>query len=116
MTVLYGIKNCDTIKKAKAWLDNAKIDYTFHDYRVEGIDADMVAEFFAQLDWQNVVNKRGTTFRALSDDTKASLSAETALPLLVEQPAMIKRPILVHQGQYHLGFKPDQYAKIFASA
>ncbi|MCE2573712.1 ArsC family reductase [Motilimonas eburnea] len=116
MTVLYGIKNCDTIKKAKAWLDKEQIDYTFHDYRVDGIDSEMVSAFFAQLDWQNVVNKRGTTYRALSDEAKANLSAQTALPLLIEQPAMIKRPILVHQGNYYLGFKPDQYATIFASA
>ncbi len=116
MTVLYGIKNCDTIKKAKAWLDKAQIDYRFHDYRVDGIDTDMVAAFFAKLDWQNVVNKRGTTYRALSDATKSNLTAETALALLVEQPAMIKRPILIHQGNYYLGFKPDQYAEIFASA
>ncbi|MCE0556797.1 ArsC family reductase [Motilimonas sp. E26] len=114
MTLVYGIKNCDTIKKAKAWLTKNDIAFEFHDYRVEGINEKMIADFFAHLPWQEVVNKRGTTYRQLSDEVKANLSAETALALLVEHPAMIKRPLLIHNGQYYLGFKADQYAEIFA--
>ena len=114
MTVLYGIKNCDTIKKAKAWLTSHQIPFEFHDYRVDGINQEMIELFFTHLPWQEVVNKRGTTYRALSDADKANLSIETSAALLIEFPAMIKRPILLHNNQYHMGFKADLYAKIFA--
>lgn len=114
MTVtMYGIPNCDTIKKAKKWLDNNETEYCFHDYRKQGIDAQMVTLFCQTLGWENVLNKRGTTYRQLSQEQKDSLNLENAISLLVEQPAMIKRPILEVDGHYHLGFKADQYAAIF---
>ncbi|WP_456296878.1 ArsC family reductase [Vibrio sp. AK197] len=111
---MYGIANCDTIKKAKKWLESQEIEYQFHDYRKQGVDAEMVSTFCSQLGWENVLNKRGTTYRQLSAEQKETLDETSAMPLLVEQPAMIKRPILVVDGQYHLGFKAQQYEQIFA--
>lgn len=112
-TIAYGIKNCDTIKKMKKWLEAENIDYRFHDYRVDGLDAALLETFEAQLGWEAMVNKRGTTYRQLNDEQKAGLNRDTALALMLEFPAMIKRPLLVHNDSYHLGFKPEQYQAIF---
>lgn len=114
MTIMYGISNCDTIKKAKKFLSDNNQAFTFHDYRKDGITAELINEFAQHIDWQDLVNKRGTTYRQLSDEQKQNLDKESALALLLEQPAMIKRPVLVHNGQYHLGFKAAQYDEIFA--
>jgi len=111
---MYGIPNCDTIKKAKKWLEAEGVGFEFHDYRKQGVDNAMVSEFCQALDWELVLNKRGTTYRQLSQEQKDGLNQETAIELLVEQPAMIKRPILLVDGQYHIGFKAEQYAAIFA--
>ena len=115
MTItMYGIPNCDTIKKAKKWLEAEGVEYSFHDYRKQGIDKAMVETFCQQLGWENVVNKRGTTYRQLTQEQKDNLDQTSAVELLVEQPAMIKRPILLANNDYHLGFKADQYAAIFS--
>ncbi|ROV58790.1 ArsC family reductase [Vibrio ponticus] len=115
MTItMYGIPNCDTIKKAKKWLEAENVSFDFHDYRKQGIDTEMVTTFCQALGWENVLNKRGTTFRQLSQEQKDSLNEQSAIALLVEHPAMIKRPILLVNDQYHIGFKADQYAAIFA--
>lgn len=114
MIKLFGIPNCDTIKKAKKWLEQNNIDYTFHDYRKDGISTEMVSDFCQQLDWQQVLNKRGTTYRQLDDATKESLTAESVITLLVEHPAMIKRPILQKDNELYLGFKAEQYQSIFS--
>lgn len=115
MTItMYGIPNCDTIKKAKKWLDAESIDYQFHDYRKQGIDTKMVETFCQQLGWENVLNKRGTTYRQLPQEQKDNLTQDNVIALLVEQPAMIKRPILVSGDEYHIGFKADQYAALFS--
>ena len=115
MTItMFGIPNCDTIKKAKKWLEAQNLSYEFHDYRKQGVDLEIVSTFCDALGWENVINKRGTTFRQLSQEQKESLNQESAMSLMVEQPAMIKRPILLVDGQYHIGFKADQYAAIFA--
>ncbi|MEI8595025.1 ArsC family reductase [Photobacterium sp. Hal280] len=113
-TIAYGIKNCDTIKKMKKWLDEQGIEYRFHDYRADGLDRSLLEAFEAELGWEALLNKRGTTFRQLSDEQKNTLNRDSALTLMLEQPAMIKRPLLVHNQTYHLGFKPDQYQAIFA--
>ncbi|MBD8511801.1 ArsC family reductase [Photobacterium sp. WH77] len=113
-TIAYGIKNCDTIKKMKKWLDEQGIEYRFHDYRADGLDRSLLEAFEAELGWEALLNKRGTTFRQLSDEQKNTLNRDSALTLMLEQPAMIKRPLLVHNQSYHLGFKPDQYQAIFA--
>ena len=114
MTTLYGIKNCDTIKKARKWLENNNIDYTFHDYRTDGLDADWLSKTEQALGWEQLLNKRGTTFRQLSEEQKASVDKDSALELMLEYPAMIKRPVLIHNQGYHLGFKENQYQEIFA--
>ncbi|QTG89018.1 ArsC family reductase [Vibrio furnissii] len=115
MTItLYGIPNCDTMKKARKWLEAQGVDYQFHDYRKDGVDATLVSEFCQVLGWENVLNKRGTTFRQLTQAQKDSLNGSTAITLLVEQPAMIKRPVLRVNGELHLGFKAEQYAALFS--
>ncbi len=112
-TIMYGIPNCDTIKKARKWLEAEGVDYQFHEYRKQGINAELVQGFCSDLGWENVLNKRGTTYRQLSQEQKDNLSEETAIALLVEQPAMIKRPIVKYNDQLHIGFKADSYAAIF---
>jgi Spx/MgsR family transcriptional regulator len=116
MTItMFGIPNCDTIKKAKKWLEAQNIAYEFHDYRKQGVDAALVTEFCDALGWETVLNKRGTTYRQLTQEQKDSLNGDNAVDLLVENPAMIKRPILKVNDQLHIGFKADQYATIFNS-
>ncbi|MBR9875122.1 ArsC family reductase [Vibrio sp. J1-1] len=116
MTItMFGIPNCDTIKKAKKWLEAEDIAYEFHDYRKQGVDEALVTEFCDALGWEIVLNKRGTTYRQLTQEQKDSLNAENAIKLLVENPAMIKRPILKVNDQLHIGFKADQYTTIFNS-
>ncbi len=114
MITMYGIPNCDTIKKAKKYLSDNNIEFTFHDYRKDGVSEELVTEFCKNLGWEQVLNKRGTTYRALSDDEKSNLSEASAITHLVTAPAMIKRPILEVNGKLHLGFKAAQYDEIFA--
>ncbi|MBE1301323.1 MAG: ArsC family reductase [Alteromonadaceae bacterium] len=104
MTTVYGIKNCDTIKKTLKWLTNNDIEHTFHDYRKDGLNADWLESVVNELGWENVLNKRGTTYRQLSDEQKSALNAETALALLIEYPAMIKRPIIQTGSDLMLGY------------
>ncbi|WP_319535243.1 ArsC family reductase [uncultured Vibrio sp.] len=116
MTItMFGIPNCDTIKKAKKWLEAEDIAYEFHDYRKQGVDETLVTEFCDALGWEIVLNKRGTTYRQLTQEQKDSLNEQNAIKLLVENPAMIKRPILKVNDQLHIGFKADQYTTIFNS-
>ncbi|NOI25722.1 ArsC family reductase [Vibrio mediterranei] len=110
---MFGIPNCDTIKKAKKWLEANDVKYTFHDYRKTGISEQMVREFCDALGWEQVLNKRGTTYRQLSQEQKDTLNEDSAISLLVEHPAMIKRPIVDIDGSKHIGFKADQYQQIF---
>ncbi|WP_026374665.1 ArsC family reductase [Aestuariibacter salexigens] len=114
MITLYGISNCDTIKKARNWLQAENIYFKFHDYRKDGISQDMLEQFESQLGWESLLNKRGTTFRQLSDEQKQGLNRERAIALMLAHPAMIKRPVLVKHDTCHLGFKPDQYQAIFS--
>ena len=113
MTVLYGIKNCDTIKKAKKWLDANNIDYQFHDYRVQGIEQEWLTDVVNILGWEIVLNKRGTTYRQLSQEIKDSLDKDTAIEQMLIAPAMIKRPILSTKEQFFIGFKDAEYQEIF---
>jgi Spx/MgsR family transcriptional regulator len=113
MTVMYGIKNCDTIKKAKIWLQNQNIDFVFHDYRQQGLDAATLQALCNALSWQTLLNTRGTTWRTIEQDRKESLDEQTALALMLEYPALIKRPIVMHQGNYLCGFSAQTYAEFF---
>ncbi len=112
--VMYGIANCDTIKKAKNWLTEHGVEFTFHDYRKQGVPDDVLTQAMTALGWESLVNKRGTTYRKLPDAQKDGLNASSALPLLAEQPAMIKRPLLAVNGEFHLGFKAAQYQEVFS--
>jgi Spx/MgsR family transcriptional regulator len=114
VTTLYGIPNCDTIKKAKKWLESNKVEYGFHDYRKDGLDEVWLSNAESVLGWEAMLNKRGTTFRQLSDEQKNTINREAALALMLEFPAMIKRPILIHNDGYHIGFDADSYSKVFA--
>jgi len=111
--IMYGIKNCDTIKKAKKWLEQNEIEFQFHDYRVDGIDETWLKNAVAKLGWENVVNKRGTTYRQLSDEVKANLDETSAIEEMLKAPAMIKRPILQFDENLKLGFKDTDYSKLF---
>ena len=110
---LYGIPNCDTIKKARKWLEQNGIEYTFHDYRKDGLTSEWLIQAESHLGWEAMLNKRGTTFRQLDDAQKSDLTKDSALPLLLEHPAMIKRPILASGDDFFIGFKPAQYEEIF---
>jgi Spx/MgsR family transcriptional regulator len=112
MTTLYGIKNCDTIKKARAWLSSNNIDYTFHDYRQDGLESKWLEKAEQTLGWEIMLNKRGTTFRQLSEEQKEGVDKNAALALMLEYPAMIKRPILIYNEQYFIGFKVEQYTEV----
>ena len=107
---MYGIKNCDTVKKARAWLDAKGVAYGFHDYKSLGIDAETLRSWVAALGWETVLNRSGTTFRALADADKADITPEKAVALMLAQPSMIKRPLLVGDGVLLAGFKPEIYA------
>ncbi len=108
---MYGIKNCDTIKKARAWLDAHAIAYAFHDYKTAGVDAARLARWIEAEGWETVLNRAGTTFRKLPDADKQDLDAGKATALMLAQPSMIKRPVLEHPGGLLIGFKPERYAQ-----
>ncbi|MCJ8337710.1 MAG: ArsC family reductase [Pseudomonadales bacterium] len=112
---LYGIKNCDTIKKAKKWLEQQNIEYKFHDYRSDGIDRDLLNGFLQTQAWDLLLNKRGTTWRQQSDEIKNNIDQKSAIDLMLEHPAMIKRPVLVTPTTVLVGFKADQYRDIFSA-
>jgi arsenate reductase len=108
---LYGIKNCDTMKKARTWLDGHGVAYEFHDYKVAGIDADRLKRWIGKAGWETVLNRAGTTFRKLPDAQKANLDERKAIALMLQQPSMIKRPVLELGEKLLVGFKPEAYAK-----
>lgn len=110
---MYGIANCDTIKKAKKWLDNEGIDFSFHDYRKHGLDADLLNKWADALGWEVLLNRRGTTWRKLSDDIKENIDRKSAIKVMLENPAIIKRPLLDKDNKFHSGFSDSQYRQIF---
>ena len=109
---LYGIKNCDTVKKARKWLDTNSVPYTFHDFRVDGIDKALVNNFLKQVDVDILINKRGTTWRKLSDEEKEIKNKTQAVALMVENPTIIKRPVLDVNKKVTVGFSDESYQSI----
>ena len=107
---LYGIRNCDTVKKARTWLDQHGVAYTFHDYKTAGIDRVQLQQWCNEHGWEMLLNRAGTTFRQLDAALKADLDQEKAIALMLAQPAMIKRPVLSLGKQTLVGFKPETYA------
>ncbi|PTS89398.1 MULTISPECIES: ArsC family reductase [unclassified Caulobacter] len=112
---IYGIKACDTMKKARDWLDGHGITYAFHDYKVAGIDRSRLEAWVGELGWEVVLNRAGTTFRKLPDAEKLDLDAARAVNLMLDQPSMIKRPLLDSGGRLLAGFKPEAYAGMFGT-
>ena len=114
MTVtIFGIKNCDTMKKARNWLEAHGVDYRFHDYKAEGIDQGHLENWSRQAGWETVLNRAGTTFRKLDEADRTDLNADKAMALMLAQPSMIKRPMLEADGKLVVGFKPEVYAATF---
>ena len=117
MTVtIYGIKNCDTMKKARSWLESHGVDYRFHDYKAEGIDQAHLEAWSAEAGWETVLNRAGTTLRKLDEADRNGLDAKKAIALMLAQPSMIKRPVLEADGKLLIGFKPESYAKLLDHA
>ena len=110
---LYGIANCDTIKKAKTWLQDHTLEFEFHDYRKQGLEAELLQTWVNDLGWEALLNRRGTTWRQLAPEVKDRLDADSAIEIMLANPAIIKRPLLVTKGRRYLGFSHDQYSQIF---
>ena len=113
MITIYGIKNCDTMKKARAWLDAHKVACSFHDYKASGIDKTTLEGWAKKVDWEVLLNRAGTTFKKLPDADKDGLTEKKAIALMLAQPSMIKRPVLEAKGKLTVGFKPEIYKILF---
>ncbi len=112
--VIYGIKSCDTMKKAFSWLDGKGIAYTFHDYKKAGIDPDRLGDWVRQVGWEKLLNRAGTTFRKLPETDRTGLTEKKAITLMLANPSMIKRPVL-DTGTITVGFSPEIYEALFVS-
>lgn len=112
-TTIYGIKNCDTMKKARTWLDDHDVAHDFHDYKAKGIDASTLDSWIDKVGWEVLLNKAGTTFKKLDETKKDNLDAAKAKALMLEQPSIIKRPVLDVDGKLTVGFKPETYQQTF---
>ncbi len=113
MTTLYGIKNCDTIRKARRWLKEHDIEYRFHDLREDGINRTRLNVWIKTLGWEQLLNRRGTTWRQLPASVRDTIEHASARHVMLEQPAIIKRPVLEHNSRLYLGFSEARYAEIF---
>ena len=111
MITLYGIPNCDTVKKARTWLETNQIEHTFHDFRKDGLTAEKVASWIEQKSWETIINKRSTSWRALSDDAKTNMDASRAIKEATKQPTLIKRPVLEGVDELLVGFKDAEYSE-----
>jgi len=109
---IYGIRNCDTMKKARAWLDTKGVEYDFHDYKVSGITREKLAGWIKVAGWETLLNRAGTTFRKLPDDAKQDIDERKAIKLMLEQPSMIKRPVLERGRTLLVGFTEERYSAI----
>jgi arsenate reductase len=113
-TVIYGIKNCDTMKKARAWLDKRGVNYSFHNYKTAGIEREKLERWAKKVGWEALLNRAGTTFRKLPDKDKDGLTEKKAVALMLKQPSMIKRPVLeLGAGKLLVGFAPESYKAAF---
>ena len=111
--ILYGISNCDTVKKAKNWLEKNQLDYSFHDFRKQGLEPETIKDWLTQIPWDKLLNKRSTTWRNLESEVQQSINAENIIELLVKNPTLIKRPVLKVNGIINIGFNADTYQGIF---
>lgn len=113
MAILYGIANCDTVRKARKWLTSHDIDYRFHDFRKDGLTTRQLEHWATVVGWETLLNRRGQTWRKLPDKAKADLNAASALKLMQAEPTLIKRPVLEVQSRVHVGFKDADYQALF---
>jgi len=113
MITLYGIPNCDTVRKARRWLDAQDINYQFHNFRKEGLQASLLQEWEAELGWETLINRRGTSWRKLPEQTRKEIDQSSAIQLMLENPTLIKRPILDLGNSRHVGFSETQYQELF---
>lgn len=111
MTTLYGISNCNTVKKAKDWLKDNSIDYQFHDFRKQGLTIELLHSFETIVGWETLLNKQSASWRKLSDEQKNNISKQSALQYMLETPTLVKRPVLVHGEKILVRFKEDNYQK-----
>jgi len=109
---MFGIKNCDTIKKARAWMEGRGVAYAFHDYKSAGIDEPRLRSWAKEVGWERLLNRSGTTFRKLPDAEREGITEDKAIALMLDQPSMIKRPVLEADGELLVGFDPDRYAAV----
>ncbi|MET0366281.1 MAG: ArsC family reductase [Sphingobium sp.] len=112
--VLYGIPNCDTVKKARTWLEGKGVAYQFHDYKKQGVDEAALRGWAGEVGWEKLLNRAGTTFRKLADEEKADLNQDKAVAIMVANPSTIKRPVVTGAGAPLVGFKPDEWAAHFS--
>ncbi|TNC82908.1 MAG: hypothetical protein C9356_00180 [Oleiphilus sp.] len=110
---IYGIKNCDTMKKALVWLTNSGIDFVFHDYKKEGVDADRIRYWLTLTQPEDLINRRGTSWRKLSEEARSNLTQDSATQLIIDNPSLVKRPLLELGDEVYLGFKPELYSSLF---
>ena len=113
MIILYGIPNCNTVSKARKWLTENNIDYQFHNFKKEGLEPQTLEKWVDALGWEILLNKRGTTWRKLSDEIKADIDSDKAISIMLENTSIIKRPVLDTGEAFHVGFKAEQYQDIF---
>jgi len=109
MTILYGIKNCDSVKKARKWLSENGVDYQFHDFRSDGITEELVQSFISQGSWEILLNKRSTSWKQLDAADKENITEEKVIALMLATPTLIKRPVLVAEDHFFVGFNPETY-------
>ena len=113
MTTLYGIPNCDTMKKARKWLADNGVEYAFHDYKKLGIERKQLDAWIKAVGWETLLNRRGMMWRKVPDEIKESIDEKSAIALMLETPSIIKRPVLEAAGKVTVGFKPETYAELF---
>jgi len=114
VTTLYGIRNCDTVKKARRWLGEHDVDYGFHDFRADGLTKAQLKRWIAAVGWETLLNRRGTTWRKLPEAERNGITAARAERLMLAEPTLIKRPVLEVAGSVLVGFSADEYGKLFA--
>ncbi len=113
MTTIYGIKNCDTVRKAIKWLKDHDIEHRYHDFRKDGLDETIVQKWVTTAGWENIINKRGLSWRRLSDADKKDIDTDKAIKLILENPTLIKRPVLIYRNEMNIGFDAENYSRIF---
>lgn len=113
MNTLYGIKNCDTVKKARQWLEQNGIDYHFHDFRADGLERQQAQQWVEQLGWETVVNRRSTSWKQLDSSARETMDSNAAIDAIVDNPTLVKRPLLDINGRFNTGFKAANYQLLF---